>query len=68
MDVHFRVLAEGYPHDEQVCFWMWRERRPEYQTPSAMALDDRDPAGGLTCTAPLLPPQHIAFVRHVRDW
>jgi hypothetical protein len=27
-DVHFRVLAEGYPHEEQVCFWMWSERRP----------------------------------------
>lgn len=28
--VHFRILADGYPHEEQVCFWMWRERRPIY--------------------------------------
>lgn len=28
-NVHFRVLAAGYPHDAQVCFWMWRDRRPE---------------------------------------
>lgn len=27
-DIHLRVLAAGYPHEEQVCFWMWRERRP----------------------------------------
>jgi hypothetical protein len=27
-DVHFRILAAGYPHDEQVCFWMCNERRP----------------------------------------
>jgi hypothetical protein len=27
-DVHLRVLAAGYPHEAQVCFWMWRERRP----------------------------------------
>lgn len=23
-----RIFAAGYPHFEQVCFWMWRERRP----------------------------------------
>lgn len=28
-NVHFRVLAAGYPHEAQVCFWMWRDRRPE---------------------------------------
>jgi hypothetical protein len=28
IDVHLRVLAAGYPHEEHVCFWMWRERRP----------------------------------------
>lgn len=27
-NVHLRVLAAGYPQEEQVCFWMWRERRP----------------------------------------
>ena len=27
--VHFRVLAAGYPQDAQVCFWMWKERRPQ---------------------------------------
>lgn len=27
-DVHFRVLAAGYPHEAQVCFWMCIERRP----------------------------------------
>ena len=27
-DIHLRVLAAGYPHEEQVCFWIWRERRP----------------------------------------
>lgn len=29
--VHFRILAEGYPHDEQVCFWMWKDRRPGWE-------------------------------------
>jgi hypothetical protein len=28
-NVHCRILAAGYPHEEQVCFWMWRDRRPE---------------------------------------
>jgi hypothetical protein len=28
-NVHFRTLAAGYPHEEQVCFWIWRDRRPE---------------------------------------
>jgi hypothetical protein len=27
-DVHFRMLAAGYPQAEHVCFWMWRDRRP----------------------------------------
>src|SRR5690606_8840657 len=27
-NVHLRTLAEGYPQEAQVCFWMWRERRP----------------------------------------
>ncbi len=27
--IHCLILAAGYPHDEQVCFWMWRDRRPE---------------------------------------
>jgi len=30
-NVHFRVLAAGYPQFAQVCFWMWRERRPIWQ-------------------------------------
>ena len=24
-----RTLAAGYPHEEQVLFWMWNERRPQ---------------------------------------
>jgi len=28
-DVHFLTLAAGYPQDAQVCFWMWKERRPQ---------------------------------------
>lgn len=28
-DVHCLILAAGYPHEEHVCFWMWRDRRPE---------------------------------------
>lgn len=27
-NVHFRILAAGYPHDAQVCFWIWSARRP----------------------------------------
>jgi len=32
-NVHFRTLAAGYPHEAQVCFWMWSERRPLRGTP-----------------------------------
>jgi len=28
-NVHLRTLAAGYPQDEQVLFWMWKERRPQ---------------------------------------
>jgi len=28
LNIHWRILAAGYPHEEQVCFWMWRDRRP----------------------------------------
>lgn len=28
-DVHFLVFAAGYPQLEQVCFWTWKERRPQ---------------------------------------
>ena len=27
-DAHCRIFAAGYPQFAQVCFWMWRERRP----------------------------------------
>jgi hypothetical protein len=36
--VHFRVLAAGYPQEEQVCFWMWRERRPGLRFTSAASV------------------------------
>jgi hypothetical protein len=29
VNVHLRTLAAGYPHEEQVLFWMWKERRPQ---------------------------------------
>jgi len=32
-DVHFRTLAAGYPHEAQVLFWMWSERRPVRSIP-----------------------------------
>jgi len=28
-DAHFLTLAAGYPQHAQVCFWMWKERRPQ---------------------------------------
>jgi len=28
-NIHLRTLAAGYPQDEQVLFWMWKERRPQ---------------------------------------
>lgn len=34
--IHLRVLAAGYPHEEQVCFWMWRDRRPVSKSVSAV--------------------------------
>lgn len=27
---HPLIFAAGYPHDEQVCFWTWRDRRPVF--------------------------------------
>jgi hypothetical protein len=27
--LYFLTLAAGYPQDAQVCFWMWKERRPQ---------------------------------------
>jgi hypothetical protein len=27
--LYLRVLAAGYPHDAQVCFWLCMERRPQ---------------------------------------
>lgn len=30
MYAHPLIFAAGYPHDEQVCFWTWRDRRPEF--------------------------------------
>lgn len=36
VNLHLRVLAAGYPHEEQVCFWMWRERRPASKSVSGV--------------------------------
>jgi hypothetical protein len=27
-NVHFLMEAAGYPQEAQVCFWMWKARRP----------------------------------------
>jgi hypothetical protein len=29
VNIHLRTLAAGYPHEAQVLFWMWKERRPQ---------------------------------------
>jgi hypothetical protein len=36
--VHLRILAAGYPHDEHVFFWLWRDRRLVIDVQSASGL------------------------------
>jgi hypothetical protein len=59
VDIHLRVLAAGYPHEEQVCFWMWRERRPANGPVSMLSSSAAHPihqSASSSLSAPVLGP------------
>jgi hypothetical protein len=57
--LYLRVLAAGYPHDAQVCFWLCMERRlieeilstfvPRYRQSRAVNRSSLDPSVGFRC-------------------
>jgi hypothetical protein len=45
--VHFRTLADGYPQQAQVCFWMWRDRLPIFHKEITLSAFRNDLSGAL---------------------